>query len=147
LEGQSTHTGRNPYSKLAHLMVLCDTNILIHFFNDDERTVSEMDKIGRPNLALPSVVVMELYRGMGNKTELVQMRKRLGFYDVIHLNEAISAQAVYLLEQFKLSQNLQIPDALIGATALVLNVPLFTYNVKDFGFMPGLRLHAAQNQP
>jgi predicted nucleic acid-binding protein len=124
-------------------MVLCDTNILIHFFMDDDKTVAEMDKIGRSNLALPSVVVMELYRGMGNKTELVQMRKRVGFYDVIHLNEVISAQAVFLLEQFRLSHNLQIPDALIGATALVTGFPLFTYNTKDFGFMPGIDLHPA----
>ena len=100
-----------------------------------------MDKIGRNNLALPAVVVMELYRGMGNKTELAQMRKRLRFYDVVHLNEATSAQAVFLLEQFKLSHNLQIPDALIGATALVTGLPLFTYNTKDFNFMPGVQLY------
>jgi len=80
-------------------MVLCEPNILIHFFNDDDRTVAEMDKIGRGNLALPAVVVMELYRGMSNKTEPARMRKRLGFYDTVHLNEAISAQAISDISQ------------------------------------------------
>ena len=122
-------------------MILCDTNIIIRLLNQHQATISAVDAIGRNNLALPSVVVMELYRGMGNKTELAQMRKRLSFYDVVHLNESISAQAIFLLEQFKLSHDLQIPDALIGATALILNVPLFTYNTKDFGFMPNLQLY------
>jgi len=126
-------------------MVLCDTNIIIHLLNQHQPTIRAVNLIGRQNLALPAVVVMELYRGMGNKSELDQMRKRLGFYDVIHLSEAISAQAIFLLEQFRLSYNLQIPDALIGATALVTGIPLFTYNTKDFGFMPGIQLHAFQN--
>jgi predicted nucleic acid-binding protein len=43
--------------------------------------------------------------------------------------------------QFKLSQNLRIPDALIGATAVVTGIPLFTYNTKDFAFMPGIMLY------
>jgi predicted nucleic acid-binding protein len=143
LERQSTHPGRNPQSILAHLIILCDTNIIIHLLNQHQPTIAAANRIGRSNLALPAVVVMELYRGMGNKTELAQMRKRLGFYDVIHLNETISAQAVFLLEQFRLSHNLQIPDALIGSTALVTGLPLFTYNIKDFGFIPGLDLHTA----
>jgi hypothetical protein len=46
-----------------------------------------------------------------------------------------------LLENFKLSHDLQIPDALIGATAITNDLPLFTYNVKDFSFMPGLTLY------
>jgi predicted nucleic acid-binding protein len=126
-------------------MVLCDTNIIIHVVNQHEPTIAAVNSIGRSNIALPSVVVMELYRGMSNKTELLQMRRRLGFYDVIHINENISAQAVYLLEQFRLSHDLKIPDAFIGATALVLDVPLFTYNRKDFGFMPGIQLYDIPN--
>ena len=127
---------------MACLTALCDTNILINFFIDDERTVVEMDKIGRSNLALPAVVVMELHRGMGNKTELDRMRKRLNFFDVVHLNEAISAQTVFLLEQFRLSHNLQIPNVLIGAMALISGIPLFTCNTKDFKFMPGIQLYS-----
>ena len=41
------------------------------------------------------------------------------------------------MAQFKLSHDLRIPDALIGVTGL----PLFTYNEKDFAFMPDLVLH------
>ncbi len=44
---------------------------------------------------------------------------------------------------FKLSHNLTIPDAIIGAMSIVSDLPLFTYNKKDFKFMPGIELYPA----
>lgn len=122
-------------------MILCDTNIVIHYFNDHPQTVDAWNALGRSNILLPVITVLELYRGMSNKLELAQMRRKIRYYDVIHLNEATSRQATELLENFRLSHDLQIPDALIGATAITNGLPLFTYNVKDFSFMPGLILY------
>jgi predicted nucleic acid-binding protein len=45
------------------------------------------------------------------------------------------------VDQFKLSHGLQIPDAIIGATAVIYKLPLFTYNVRDFNFIPDIILH------
>ena len=84
---------------------------------------------------------MELYRGMSNKTELNQMRKYLRYYDLIHISKPVSEKAVELIYHFHLSHNLQIPDAIIGATAIVYEIPLFTYNTKDFKFMPNIILY------
>lgn len=42
---------------------------------------------------------------------------------------------------FKLNHGLQIPDEIIGATAIVYNIPLYTYNIKDFSFMPNIDIH------
>jgi predicted nucleic acid-binding protein len=60
------------------------------------------------------------------------MKKVLKYYDVLHFDQEISEKAIQLIDNYKLSHNLQIPDAIIGATALVHNIPLFTYNLKDF---------------
>lgn len=122
-------------------MILCDTNIVIHYFNDHPQTVDAWNAIGKANILLPVITILQLYRGMNNKIELAQMRRKIRYYDIIHLNEAASRQATELLENFKLSHDLQIPDALIGATAITNDLPLFTYNVKDFSFMPGLTLY------
>ena len=78
---------------------------------------------------------------MGNKGELVQMKKKIKFYDVVQMDEAISQKAVEFIETYKLSHGLQIPDAIIGATAVVHQIPLFTYNVKDFDFLPDIILY------
>jgi hypothetical protein len=35
---------------------------------------------------------------------------------------------------------------MVGATAIIHRIPLFTYNLKDFKFMPGIKLHEVSNQ-
>jgi predicted nucleic acid-binding protein len=94
------------------------------------------------NILLSSITVMELYQGMGNKNELAVMRKKLAFYDVVQIDRCISEKAIDLIAEFKLSHGLQIPDALIAATAVSYDLPLFTYNIKDFSFIPGINLSA-----
>lgn len=122
-------------------MVLCDTNILIQAFNGNKETIEQLNIIGYPNIILSAITVMELLQGMGNKIELAQMKKKIKYFDVVQLDDQISEKAIELIEQFRLSHNLQIPDAIIGATAVVHQIPFFTYNLKDFRFMPTIILH------
>ena len=123
-------------------MVLCDTNILIHAFNGRLDTIQELNNIGYINILLSPITVMELYQGMGNKTELAQMKKKIKYFDVIQFDDQVSEKSIELISQFRLSHDLQIPDAIIGATAIVHQIPLFTYNLKDFRFMPDIILHS-----
>jgi predicted nucleic acid-binding protein len=100
-------------------MVLCDTNIFIHAFNGNPLTINQLGSIGFDKIILSSITVMELLQGMSNKTELAQMKKKIKYYDVIQFDEQISMKSIELIEKFKLSHNLQIPDAIIGATAII----------------------------
>ena len=122
-------------------MILCDTNVFIHAFNGNETTIAQMEVIGLKKLGLSAITLMELYQGMGNKAELAQMKKKVRFYDIVQVDTHISKIAIELIENFKLSHSLQIPDAIIGATAIVYNIPLYTYNIKDFNFMPNINIH------
>lgn len=122
-------------------MVLCDTNIFIHAFNGNSDTLSQLERIGFDNIVLSSITIMELYQGMGNKEELARMKSRIKYYDVIDFNEAISKQSQDLIEKFSLSHGLSIPDAIIGATAVSEDIELFTYNLKDFRFIPNIKLY------
>ena len=122
-------------------MILCDTNVFIHAFNGNQQTIEQLNTIGTNNIALSAITVMELYQGMGNKNELMQMKKKLHYYDIVHVDKWISDKAIELIATFKLSHALQIPDAIIGATAIIYNIPLYTYNVKDFNFMPNINLY------
>jgi len=122
-------------------MVLCDTNIFISAFNGRADTIDQLDKIGLADIVLSSITVMELFQGMGNKTELAQMKRKIKFYDVVQIDEAISQKAIEFIELYKLSNGLQIPDAIIGATAVVHQIPLYTYNVKDFDFLTDIILY------
>lgn len=122
-------------------MVLCDTNIFISAFNGRQDTIDQLDKIGLNDIVISAVTVMELFQGMGNKDKLAQMKKKIKYYDIIQIDEFISAKAVELIETYKLSHGLQIPDAIIGATAVIHQIPLYTYNVRDFDFLPHIKLY------
>ncbi|MBA3769382.1 MAG: PIN domain-containing protein [Blastocatellia bacterium] len=64
----------------------------------------------------------------------------LSKFEIIHIDEEISRRASELIEQYCLSHRLQLPDALIAATALELDCELATINKKDFRFIDDLRL-------
>ncbi|PPL03615.1 type II toxin-antitoxin system VapC family toxin [Parapedobacter indicus] len=121
-------------------MVLCDTNIFIHAFNGRQETIDRLQLIGLEQIVLSAITVMELYQGMGNKTELAQIKRKIKYYDVVEIDNVISVLATELIEKFKLSHGLQIPDAIIGASAVIHQIPLYTYNTKDFNFIPGIQL-------
>lgn len=124
-------------------MILCDTNIFISAFNGRGDTIDQLNTIGLVNIVLSSITVMELYQGMGNKTELAQMRRKIKYYDVVQIDDRISKKAFEFIETYKLSHGLLIPDAIIGATAVVHQIPLYTYNVKDFDFLPSIVLYTS----
>jgi tRNA(fMet)-specific endonuclease VapC len=45
--------------------------------------------------------------------------------------------------KYVLSQRLSLPDALIAATALRHDLSLYTLNLKDFKYIPGIKLYPA----
>ena len=129
-------------AQLEHLiMVLCDTNIFISAFNGRQDTIDQLDKIGLDEIVLSAVTVMELFQGMGNKEELDRMKKKIKYYDIVQMDESISIKAIEFIETYKLSHGLSIPDAIIGATAVVHQIPIYTYNIRDFDFLPGIILY------
>jgi hypothetical protein len=122
-------------------LILCDTNIFISWFKGEEETISELKSIGLNNILAPSITIMELFQGVRNKTERTKLKNKLRSYNIIHNNDISSKIAIELIEKYNLSHGLLIPDAIIAATALTFNLKLFTYNRKDFQFIPGLKLY------
>jgi predicted nucleic acid-binding protein len=55
------------------------------------------------------------------------------------LDADISNHFLNLLEGYALSHKLSVPDALIAATALTREIPLYTLNYRDFQFIPHLQ--------
>jgi len=72
--------------------VICDTNIFISLFRGVNTTIAELQAISSENTLIPSISVMELYRGMRNKIEPTRMKKKLNSYNVIHYNEDVCTE-------------------------------------------------------
>ena len=122
-------------------MILCDTNVIIEILKGNEKTIKIIESIGLENIAISSVTVMELYFGALNKRELSKIKKHLKALNIVHFDNDISELAVSMIESYSKSHGLQIPDAIIAATALSFEMKLFTLNLKDFKYIDGLNLH------
>lgn len=122
-------------------MILCDTNVLIEFYKDNKDVAGALRAIGVSNLAVSVVTVGELYFGARDKRELLKIKKNLANLRQIPVDEEISSLCLSLLESYALSHGLNLPDALIAATALRHGFELYTFNVKDFRYIEGLKLY------
>jgi len=120
--------------------VLIDSDILIDFFRDKLYAVRSIKDIGILNTIISSITYMELCRGAGNKSELDKIRQELRSYDVLNFNPDVSILAMELISNYHLSHNLQIPDAIIAASAIHYNLKLHTNNKRDFKHIEGLNL-------
>ena len=78
---------------------------------------------------------------MHNREQIAKMARKIKEYNILDFNEDVSQKAVELIHAYKLSHDLQIPDAIIAALSLAYNLPLFTYNLKAFKFITGIKLH------
>ncbi|OAV66525.1 putative ribonuclease VapC19 [Bacteroidales bacterium Barb6XT] len=126
-------------------MMLCDTNIFIEMYRGNAYIASVFEQIKRySHIAVPDVVRAELFFGAKNKNELNFIRKDLNSFKILPILPEISTIAVKLVEEYCLSHHLDFHDALIAATAIYHDVELYTLNVKDFIFIPGVKLYHPQ---
>jgi len=122
-------------------LVLCDTDIIIEFYKDNQVISEALQQIKVENIAISSITAAELIYGALNKKELKQICKDIDSLKVISINQVINLKFIELMKKYSLSHKLKIPDSLIAATAIENNIKLFTLNKKDFTFIDGLELY------
>ncbi len=122
-------------------LTIIDTDILINVGRGDINSIDCLEKLARTSeLAISVITQMELIVGVRDKIELQILTKFLKRFQILELNGQISRNAIDLLERYRLSHGLLIPDALIAATAIVFDQNFITKNQKDFRFIDGLNL-------
>ena len=120
-------------------MILLDTNIFIEIYRDNVDVAAVVDNM--QEIAVCDVVCAELFYGARNKHELKEISADMEELTVLPILPQISEMAVNFVKQYCLSHKLELADALIAATAVYHNIELYTLNVKDFTFIPNLKLH------
>lgn len=121
-------------------MILVDTDVLIWNLRGNVRAADFLD--ARSGFRLCSVTYMELVQGVRDKSELKLLHRALSFWraHIVHIDEAISARACFLIEQYALSHAVQLADALIAATALEHGLALVTANDKHYRMIDALEI-------
>jgi len=83
---------------------------------------------------------MEILAGCRDKQEMAKAMRFLSRFQTVGIDESASQTAERLFQEYRLSHGMMIPDCLIAATAISLDIPLATRNLGDFRFIPELRL-------
>lgn len=122
-------------------LVVCDSDVIIEFFDRDNRTVEDrLVEMGRGNLCISSVTYSEIIFGAKDRAHLNALLKGLESFILLEIDQRIDLIHRELIKKYSLSHKLSIQDALIAATALDFGFKLFTLNKKDFRFIEGLDL-------
>ena len=125
---------------MAKNKIVCETDVMIDYWDVSSKRHSQTktileDKVGLDNIVISAITKMELLMGASNKDEESKIRKKLNRFNIALINNEITEEAILLFETYRLSHGLAIPDCFIGSTAKIMNLELFTYNLKDYRFM------------
>ncbi|HEY0008464.1 MAG TPA: type II toxin-antitoxin system VapC family toxin [Tepidisphaeraceae bacterium] len=120
---------------------LFDTSILIDCLRGRAEAVAflaDASSHQRPRTHL--LVAAELLTGARNQREAALIDSFLAGFDLAVPNEADGLFALSLYRQYHLSHGIDWPDCQIAATALRIDLDVYTQNVKHFSIVPGIRI-------
>jgi predicted nucleic acid-binding protein len=120
-------------------LLICDTCVIIDLINENDLLLFQL-KQNSFILFINSIIEMELLQGAHNKKELRKIEQQLKIFRRLEINQDVLDTGTHLVRKYSLSHQLKLADALIGATALTYDLPLYTYNTRDFKFIPNIML-------
>lgn len=115
--------------------MIVDTNIIIDLLNGKKEAFKFLDSNLRNNLLLSVVSVSEIYAGIRGEKEVQLLEDLLTIFELIPVNKSIAVEAGFLINKFRASHGIEIPDALIAATANYLKMPVASLNKKHFSVL------------
>lgn len=127
--------------------LLIDSDVLINFYDEakkfhlkSENAFYDIEKRNY-NRCISIVTTIEMIQGSKNNIEKNRIIKNLEAFFSIPISEKICDRAKDLIITYSSSHGLLMGDAFIAATALYLDIQLFTFNKKDFRFIENLKLY------
>lgn len=118
-----------------------DTNAVVYFLNQAGGEVfrQRFEQAVRAGAVMSVVTRIEVlgWPGFSDRVEALQAAERL--MSVLR-EEPVTEPIVAATIAIRRLHRLKVPDALIAATARVLDLPLMTHNLSDFKRVPGLVL-------
>ena len=112
-------------------MIFVDTCILIDYTKGKiEISDSEFE-----NYCINSIVQLEFVAGALDKRELKKINQVLSKFKLLEIDQDVLTLSVDLLNNYKLSHNMGIYDAIIASSCMIYELPLWTLNKKDFRFL------------
>lgn len=121
---------------MVNVDLLLDTSVLIKIWRGDAELYREILAF---QCGVDTVVLLEFLQGV-NRRQKSKADEFVAAFEFVPFTADISYRAVELIREYSHSKGLRMPDALIAATSLELNIPLLTLNIKHFDFIKGIEL-------
>ena len=118
--------------------VLFDTNVVIDFLRGTDAAISLLQLLQAPP-AVCAVTVTEIFAGLKNRKEERNAEAFFADTQVFPLGSEIAQRAGVFVRLYGGSHGIDIPDALIAATAEHHGLKLATLNTKHFPMLPKLK--------
>ncbi|MBO4321148.1 MAG: type II toxin-antitoxin system VapC family toxin [Treponema sp.] len=121
--------------------MIFDTDVLIWAFKKNKNAMQLLYET--EGIFISAVTHMELLQGALNKQELSQIKKFLKAFGIqtLYITPEITKRAMDYVENYALSDSMQLADALIAATAIENEETLCTANVKHYKCIHTLNLN------
>ncbi len=119
------------------MKTLVDTCVVIDFLRGFSNAVTFFSELTAPP-AISSITVAELYAGAKNKAKKEAVMAIIETFEVIEVSETIATVGGKWSCQYTPSHCVDLPDALIAATAEIETLTLATCNLKHFPMFPDL---------
>lgn len=120
--------------------MIFDTDVLIWYFRGNEKARKVIHST--QEIAMSAVTLMELIQGVRNKQELNLLHKFItsNGIKVLYISHEINMHAIYLLQEYALSDGIQLADAFIAATSLHYGDEILTANLKHYRKLPNIKI-------
>jgi predicted nucleic acid-binding protein len=118
---------------------LLDTDILIEYIRDRSQAIEYVDNL-EGDLLVSTITVAELYAGARNHAEEQLLDEFFSVMHFIPVDQTIAKQGGLYRQQYGKSHGTGIMDALIAATAEIMQSQLITFNRRHFPMITNLQV-------
>jgi predicted nucleic acid-binding protein len=116
---------------------LLDTTIVVDLLNDYLPALQWRNAYPNFQPGITSVTWLEIVYGSCNRDEQNQALKMMSRFSMVYVTQSDQDWAMEQFAIYRLSHNVDVPDALIAAPSHRLQLPLYTRNLKHFAPLLG----------
>lgn len=124
--------------------VLIDTSILVEFFRKRDKSKSIFWSIvDKFDCSISAVTLFEMYSGATDEQKMKELDIVLDWLTVLDFNSSCAKAASVIFKELRRKNRIiESRDLFIAGTAITLDIPVATINLKHFQYIPNIRLFA-----
>ena len=118
--------------------MLVDSNVIIDYLSNriPEKSAKQLDIYFNNNFSVSIISKIEVLGFKTQEYELKQLESFIQLSSIVYIDEAVADKTI----EIRRMKRIKLPDAIIAATALVLNCILLSHNSTDFNKIEGLQV-------